>query len=67
MNYADFLGDELFYRGIIEIADTQMSSDANEPTYLYKFSYESETSPLRKFLNVTLPGIVVNLYLYKNQ
>ncbi|CAL1673126.1 unnamed protein product [Lasius platythorax] len=64
MNYADFLGDELFYRGIIEIADTQMSSDANEPTYLYKFSYESETSPLRKFLNVTLPGVTHSEELY---
>ncbi|XP_070160420.1 juvenile hormone esterase-like isoform X2 [Polyergus mexicanus] len=57
INYADFLGDVLFYRGIMEIADTQMSSDTNEPTYLYIFSYESETSPWKKFLNITLPGV----------
>ncbi|KAL6419960.1 hypothetical protein ACFW04_011043 [Cataglyphis niger] len=57
INYADFLGDVLFYRGIMEVADTQMSSDAKESTYLYKFSYESETSPWKKFLNITLPGV----------
>jgi len=64
INYADFMGDIYFYRGIMEVVDAQMSSDANEPTYLYKFSYENEASLLRKFLNVTLPGIVVNLFKF---
>lgn len=40
MNHPDFLDDKLFYRGIMKIADTQISSDANELTYLYKFSQE---------------------------
>ncbi|GAB1863194.1 Carboxylesterase 3 [Camponotus japonicus] len=57
INYADFMGDIYFYRGIMEVVDAQMSSDANEPTYLYKFSYENEASLFRKFLNVTLPGV----------
>lgn len=67
INYANFYGDLFFYRGIMEVADAQMNSDANEPTYLYKFSYENETSPLRKFLNIKLPGTVVNFkFTYKN-
>lgn len=63
MNYANFLGDIFFYRGIMEVADAQMSSDNNEPTYLYKFSYENKISPIRTFLNVTLPG-TVNLFKF---
>lgn len=57
MNYANFLGDMWFYRGIMETADIQIDSNTNEPIYLYQFSYESETSPWKKFLNVTIPGV----------
>lgn len=68
INYANFLGDIFFYRGIMDVVDVQMSSDANESTYLYQFSYESETSPIKKMLNITLPGTAVNLFkfTYKN-
>ena len=55
MNYADFLSDVVFNRGIMEAVDIQMSSDSYTPTYLYKFSYESETY-FRK--EITLPGNV---------
>ncbi|XP_011705299.1 PREDICTED: carboxylesterase 4A-like [Wasmannia auropunctata] len=54
MNYADFLGDINFYRGTMEIIDIQMNS--NTPTYLYKFSYESENSLGKKIMDVSLPG-----------
>ncbi|KMQ97381.1 esterase e4 [Lasius niger] len=56
MNYSDFVGDQHFYSGIIEAIDTQMSSGVNEPIYLYKFSYESETSPMKNILDMQLPG-----------
>lgn len=69
MNYSDFVGDQHFYSGIIEAIDTQMSSGVNEPIYLYKFSYESETSPMKNILDIKLPGIVslINVKLCKNQ
>ncbi|XP_071574670.1 juvenile hormone esterase-like [Temnothorax nylanderi] len=57
INYADFLGDALFYRGTMEVIDIQMSSGGYTPTYLYKLSYESKTSPAKKIMNVTLPGV----------
>jgi len=68
MNYSDFLGDQCFYKGIMEAVDIQMSSGANEPIYLYKFSYESNTSPMKNILDMQLPGIVslINLELCKN-
>lgn len=56
MNYSDFVGDQCFYKGIIEAIDIQMSSGANEPIYLYKFSYESKTSPMKNILDIQLPG-----------
>ncbi|GAB1863195.1 Esterase E4 [Camponotus japonicus] len=56
MNYSDFLGDQCFYKGIMEAVDIQMSSGANEPIYLYKFSYESKTSPMKNILDMQLPG-----------
>lgn len=62
MNYADFLSDEFFLRGIMQVADIQMSNDDSGKTYLYKFSYESETSLTRKVFNIELPGTVVNKF-----
>ncbi|XP_018054574.1 PREDICTED: esterase E4-like isoform X1 [Atta colombica] len=57
MNYADFLSDVMFNRGIMEAVDIQMSSDSYTPTYLYKFSYESKTYVGKEILKVTLPGV----------
>ncbi|KAL0113961.1 hypothetical protein PUN28_011345 [Cardiocondyla obscurior] len=56
MNYADFLGDALFYRGNMEVADVQINSD-DAPTYLYKFSYDSDSYIAKKIFGVTLPGV----------
>ncbi|XP_011704230.1 PREDICTED: juvenile hormone esterase-like isoform X2 [Wasmannia auropunctata] len=54
-NYAYFIGDEFFVRGIMKVAEQQKSSGGS--TYLYKFDYESETSVMRKVLNIGLPGV----------
>lgn len=56
MEYSTFLGDELFVRNIMEIVDIQAKLN-NNTTYLYRFSYESETSVARKLLNMRLSGI----------
>lgn len=58
MNYSDFVGDQHFCKGIIEAIDIQMSSGVNEPLYMYNFSYESETSPMKIIFDIQLPGIV---------
>ncbi|XP_029169243.1 acetylcholinesterase-like [Nylanderia fulva] len=51
------LGITHIYRGIIQAIDTQMNSNVNESTYLYKFSYKSETSPVKKiFFQKPLSG-----------
>ncbi|KYN20422.1 Esterase E4, partial [Trachymyrmex cornetzi] len=57
MNYADFLSDVVFNRGIMEAVDIQMSSDSYTPTYLYKLSYESKTYLGKEIIKVTLPGV----------
>ncbi|KAL6257872.1 hypothetical protein P5V15_011470 [Pogonomyrmex californicus] len=57
INYADFLGDAMFYRGTMEVADIQMAVGGNTPTYLYKFSYDSKTHLAKKIMDVTLPGV----------
>lgn len=62
MNYADFLGDVMFYRGTMEVADIQMSSNDYTPTYLYKFSYESKTYLAKKIMDVSLPGNIIILF-----
>ncbi|XP_018353120.1 PREDICTED: esterase E4-like isoform X1 [Trachymyrmex septentrionalis] len=56
-NYADFLSDVVFNRGIMEAVDIQMSFDSYTPTYLYKFSYESKTYLVKEIIKVTLPGV----------
>ncbi|XP_029158365.1 esterase E4-like [Nylanderia fulva] len=57
MDLFDFIGDQYIYRGIMQAIDTQMNSDVNQSTYLYRFSYDSETSPLKNLLLATqLPG-----------
>lgn len=63
MNHSDFLGDQCFYSGIIEAVDTEINSGTNEPVYLYKFSYESKTSPMKNILDIQLSGIsfLINL------
>ncbi|XP_029162100.1 uncharacterized protein LOC114933670 [Nylanderia fulva] len=55
------LGITHIYRGIIQAIDTQMNSNVNESTYLYKFSYKSETSPVKKiFFKTAFRYCVVN-------
>jgi hypothetical protein len=56
-NYAHFVGDELFYRGIMEVADIQIKSGYSS-TYLYNFSYENKDCPMRKVFGVQLPGSI---------
>ncbi|XP_011629723.1 juvenile hormone esterase-like [Pogonomyrmex barbatus] len=59
INYVNFIGDELFCRSIMEVTDiqTKLNRNNNNATYLYKFSYESETSFTKKLFNITLPGV----------
>ncbi|XP_011632339.1 juvenile hormone esterase-like [Pogonomyrmex barbatus] len=61
INYANFIGDQFFYRSIMEVTDIQAELNTdntdNNATYLYKFSYENETNFMRKLLNITLPGV----------
>jgi len=59
-NYACFLGDEFFVRGIMDTVQQQKSAGYYTSTYLYHFDYESETSLMKKVLNIGLPGIVAN-------
>lgn len=56
MEYSTFLGDVNFVRNIMEIADIEAKLN-NNTTYLYQFSYESETSVARKLLDLKLSGI----------
>ncbi|XP_029158362.1 esterase E4-like [Nylanderia fulva] len=58
MDLSDFIGDQYIYRGIMQAIDTQMNSNVvNQSTYLYRFSYESETSLLKNlFIAYSLPG-----------
>jgi len=56
-NYINLIGDISFFRGIMQAADIQMNNDNSGKTYLYQFSYDSETSLMRKILNVDFPGI----------
>ncbi|XP_029158375.1 esterase FE4-like [Nylanderia fulva] len=54
---SDFIGDQYIYRGILQAIDIQMNSNVNQSTYLYEFSYESETSPVKKmFFEKPLSG-----------
>ncbi|KAL6257876.1 hypothetical protein P5V15_011474 [Pogonomyrmex californicus] len=59
INYANFIGDQFFYRSIMEVTDiqTELNNTDNNATYLYKFSYENENNFMRKLLNITLPGV----------
>lgn len=57
MNYVDFLTDEFVLRDTMQVADIQMNNDNSGKTYLYQFSYESETSLIRQILNIKLPGV----------
>lgn len=59
INYIDFLSDEFFCRSIMEVANIQTKLNDNKATYLYKFSYESETCSMRKILNIQFPGITI--------
>ncbi|TGZ32458.1 Carboxylesterase [Temnothorax longispinosus] len=64
MNYVDFISDEFVCRGIMEVVDiqTKLNNNDNKATYLYQFSYESETNPLRKIFKVQIPGIIINSF-----
>jgi len=59
-NYVDFLSDEFFYRGIMEAVDiqTKLNNNDKKATYLYKFSYENDSSFIRKIYNIQFPGII---------
>lgn len=57
MNYAYFLGDEFFVRGIMNTIQQQKSAGCHKSTYLYYFDYESETSLLKKILNFRLSNL----------
>lgn len=59
-NYIDFLSDEIFYCGIMEAVDiqTKLNNNDKKTTYLYKFSYESDSSPIRKIHDIQFPGII---------
>ncbi|XP_024871563.1 juvenile hormone esterase-like, partial [Temnothorax curvispinosus] len=58
MNYVDFLSDVFFCRSIMEVVDIQTKlNNNNKATYLYQFSYESETSPMRKIFDIRIPGV----------
>lgn len=59
INFADFLGDEFFVRGIMDTVQQQKSAGYYKSTYLYHFDYESETSLMKKVLNLGLPGIFI--------
>ncbi|EZA55883.1 hypothetical protein DMN91_010858 [Ooceraea biroi] len=55
--YADFLGDQYFCRGIMKIADIQVNrGNSCKATYLYKFSYDSDESFMKKVMNIQIPG-----------
>ncbi|GAB1863192.1 Carboxylic ester hydrolase [Camponotus japonicus] len=56
-NYINLLSDIFFFRGIMQAADIQMNNDNSGKTYLYQFSYESETSLMKKILNIDFPGV----------
>ncbi|XP_036141335.1 esterase E4 [Monomorium pharaonis] len=57
INYADFLGDLMFYRGTMEVVNIQMNSGCQTPTYLYTFSYESKTYIGKKIIDIPFPGV----------
>jgi len=60
INYEYFLGDEFFVRDIMNVVELQKSSGGYKTTYLYHFDYESETSLMRKLLNISgPPGILL--------
>lgn len=61
-NFVDFLSDEWFYRGVMEIVDiqTKLNNNDKKATYLYQYSYDSETSPFKKLFNINFPGIIIN-------
>lgn len=57
IDYANFLGDLFFVRGIMDVVELQKWTGCYKSTYLYQFDYESETSFMKKILNIGLPGI----------
>jgi len=61
-NYINLISDTFFLRGIMQTADIQMNNDNSGKTYLYQFSYDSETSLKKKILNVDFPGIAANKF-----
>lgn len=60
-SYANFIGDIMFYQGIMEAAIIQTKPNVtSEPTYLYYFTYDSDTSFMKHILNVKIPGTDAN-------
>ncbi|XP_029172662.1 uncharacterized protein LOC114941733 [Nylanderia fulva] len=57
MDLSNFIGDQHIHRGVIQAIDFQMNSPFVNLTYMYKFSYESENSPMKKiFFKNPFPG-----------
>ncbi|EFN68476.1 Carboxylesterase UNQ440/PRO873-like protein [Camponotus floridanus] len=56
-NYINLLTDMFILRGIMQVVDIQMNNDNCGKTYLYQFSYESETSLMKKIFNIDFPGV----------
>ncbi|XP_011705300.1 PREDICTED: juvenile hormone esterase-like [Wasmannia auropunctata] len=57
MNFADFLTDEFFIRNIMEVVDIQTKlKNGMKATYLYQYSYNSETSPMKRVFNIQASG-----------
>jgi len=56
------LSDIFVLRGITQTVDIQINNDNSGKTYLYQFSYESETSLIKKISDIDFPGIAANKF-----
>ncbi|XP_039310191.1 esterase E4 [Solenopsis invicta] len=57
INYANFLGDEFFVRGVMDLLQIQKSTGGYKSTYLYQFDYENDNNLSRRALQIKLPGV----------
>jgi len=61
-NYVNLRSDMFILRGTMQVVDIQMNNDNSGKTYLYQFSYESESSLMRQILNMDFPGTDANKF-----
>jgi len=61
-NYINLVSDIFILRGIMQTVDIQINNDNSGKTYLYQFSYESESSLMKKILNIDFPGTDANKF-----